>query len=1093
VALEGNVELKVKLQLDELRKSVAEGSRAIQDLNKIKASIQVDLERGRIQRQLAELQTQLRVLDTQPVTVDVELQKNNVITAIATLRDQLKAVDAIDPKINIDTTSVVKANGLVANLVTGIGQGIGQTIFSQIQQQAFQAAAAIPQVTLQYEKLKTALGTALQGTGQDLETVFGQIKDFAATTPFEVTEVVTAFTTLQNRGIKPTTELLTSLGDIASAQAKPLQQIIEAVLDAGIGQNERLKEFGIQASTSGDKVTLSFKGFNQTVAKTPEAVTNAFIAIGQLQGVAGGMEAQSKTLGGSLSNLQDATESASFAFGNELVPQLTEAVKAISAFIAASEGAAKKTGEGLASAIKFTTDNADALGNSLKFVGNTLLPVTKSAEDFLNVAGKLGNIGGDLSFFSNESLAAADTLSQKVNFLNTETITLLGTNQEITKAVQAQGFATDEQRQKAKDAIKGLNTQLEVNRQTLAVIKESNIEPKIKEQLVKSQERLVDLINKQINQLGTVKDLRKQEVGTLEEINKKYQELNIKQETDGIRSNRAILQSQLDSTKTSFQAQKDAADQTLTLKRKEAAESTAIANKELNEKVARLNFIAKLEAESKNGEGDTNPFTPAITAEQEKLKLDVLKTTAKVEKAATEEVKLALQAKNEEEQKGIKIIQERAATAKAASDSQIAGLELQIAKQQQINALVDAQRGLTAQQQALSKANTDGILQGYDQQLQSLERAKELAAELGSQETTDAQLRLALQNELARLGVNANTSEKDFLTTKQKIEDQLASAKRNALLTEQKIQTDNLKLDLARNAAARTAADLQANINLLKATSETLSAKATVETTKDPAQKAIAESVLDIRKQQEGLAKDAIANQKEINKLGEQSDKVSQQVLATTQANAKAQFEYTDAVRKSTQAIDLGRQAQELKNKAIKEGSAEQKAQNEEIKKGNDAAVQGQIDLAAAKKAAREAEKPLFVSKGTTDPKEAIRIAIDLQKKFASLNDTNPFGGRGFDFGSLTGKAEKDLRNKLEDQFGLQRGASTLASSFKQVGNLSAFRDRDAAPNTPRSFTDGRTTNNASSSVSNQNTINIIDSSDPFGDATRALIAVGRA
>jgi hypothetical protein len=173
--------------------------------------------------------------------------------------------------------------GIVSS-VTGIGQSVFQT-------------------GMQFERLKTTLKTLLGESGAAI--AFEQIQNFAASTPFQVEEVTQAFISLKQRGIDPTPEALTKIGDIASSQGKSLQQFVEAILDSTTGENERLKEFGINAQSTGDKVTFSFQGVNKTVAKTPEAISAALLAFGELKGVAGGMEAQSKTLTGQLSNLQD--------------------------------------------------------------------------------------------------------------------------------------------------------------------------------------------------------------------------------------------------------------------------------------------------------------------------------------------------------------------------------------------------------------------------------------------------------------------------------------------------------------------------------------------------------------------------------------------------------------------------------------------------------------------------------------------------------------------------------------------------------------------------------------------------------------------
>lgn len=166
-------------------------------------------------------------------------------------------------------------------------------------------AGQIKDVTQQFEKYRTVLRNTFQSSTKANEE-FAKIKDFAAKTPYSVDELTGSFVKLVNRGFNPTKEELTNMGDIAASQGKSFDQLTEAVLDAQTGEFERLKEFGIKAKTTGDIVTLSFKGVEKQVKKTDEeGLRKAVISFGQLQGVAGGMAAQSQTLEGKLSNLSD--------------------------------------------------------------------------------------------------------------------------------------------------------------------------------------------------------------------------------------------------------------------------------------------------------------------------------------------------------------------------------------------------------------------------------------------------------------------------------------------------------------------------------------------------------------------------------------------------------------------------------------------------------------------------------------------------------------------------------------------------------------------------------------------------------------------
>jgi hypothetical protein len=132
-----------------------------------------------------------------------------------------------------------------------------------------------------------------------------QIVNFASSTPFQVNELTDSFVKLANRGFVPTMEQMRQMGDVASSVGKSFDQLTEAILDAQTGEFERLKEFGIKASAQGDVVQFTFKGITTEVAKSDKAIQEYILSLGNLDGVAGSMEAIAATTGGAISNLED--------------------------------------------------------------------------------------------------------------------------------------------------------------------------------------------------------------------------------------------------------------------------------------------------------------------------------------------------------------------------------------------------------------------------------------------------------------------------------------------------------------------------------------------------------------------------------------------------------------------------------------------------------------------------------------------------------------------------------------------------------------------------------------------------------------------
>lgn len=206
----------------------------------------------------------------------------------------------------------------------------------------FEAGAAIIdfgkevfEVTAKFEKYEAVLTNAL-GSQEEATKKMDDLQNLAASTPFSIDELTESYVKYVNRGIKPSMEEMTKMGDIAASQGKSFDQLTEAVLDATTGEFERLKEFGIQAKKSGDEVQLSFKGTTETVKNTPQAINSALLKFGELNGVVGTMAITSKTLGGQWSNTQDSMDSLRRLIGTTFTPVFQALISVVNLSIASA-------------------------------------------------------------------------------------------------------------------------------------------------------------------------------------------------------------------------------------------------------------------------------------------------------------------------------------------------------------------------------------------------------------------------------------------------------------------------------------------------------------------------------------------------------------------------------------------------------------------------------------------------------------------------------------------------------------------------------------------------------------------------------------
>lgn len=208
-----------------------------------------------------------------------------------------------------------------------LGRGAGATGI------ALAGILALPlKAAADMESMNISLKTSFQGNQAEAKKAFDAINMFAAKTPYGLEEVMTGFIKLKNMGLDPSEQALTAYGNTASAMGKSLNDMVEAVADAATGEFERLKEFGIKASSQGDKVTFMFQGVKTTVGKNSKEIENYLKFIGNVK-FAGGIEAQSKSAKGMLSTLKDGAMMTAAKIGTTFLPRLKEIMNRITPVI----------------------------------------------------------------------------------------------------------------------------------------------------------------------------------------------------------------------------------------------------------------------------------------------------------------------------------------------------------------------------------------------------------------------------------------------------------------------------------------------------------------------------------------------------------------------------------------------------------------------------------------------------------------------------------------------------------------------------------------------------------------------------------------
>ena len=232
--------------------------------------------------------------------------------------------------LDIDEGSFTKLDSAISNATTHLSEmsnevkiALSASIASVPAAMAAIAGAGLA-VASNFEDASTTL-TVLYGDIDIAKEKFQDLSAFAANTPFEFPELLDATVKLKAYGIEAE-DYLTILGDTSAAMGKSLNDTVEMLADAQMGEFERLKEFGVKAVEITKKNAESLGASMADAGKTAlmytdqygkqqikvidrnnqEAITAALVGVdGIFQQYTGAMEARSKTLTGLLSTLQD--------------------------------------------------------------------------------------------------------------------------------------------------------------------------------------------------------------------------------------------------------------------------------------------------------------------------------------------------------------------------------------------------------------------------------------------------------------------------------------------------------------------------------------------------------------------------------------------------------------------------------------------------------------------------------------------------------------------------------------------------------------------------------------------------------------------
>ncbi|HEX7048658.1 MAG TPA: hypothetical protein VF188_00480 [Longimicrobiales bacterium] len=256
---------------------------------------------------------------------------------------------------------------------------------------AQRAASALFDTNVEFEQLEARL-ISITGSVEEAAESFDLLTRFAASTPFQVQNLVAAFTQLSAVGLEPTEEMLRDLGNFAAAMGRDITEFVNAVTRAATGETEALKSFGVIARSEGDRLRVTFRGMTHEVQRDFGPVVALFQQLGRAN-FGDAMERQMVTLAGAISNLEDTTALLAKDIGEAgLNGEITNLVRTLERAITESDDFAEVLGGALASGVRGATEALEA------FVAH--IDVIQAAFETLlalGIGSAVGNLGSRLA------------------------------------------------------------------------------------------------------------------------------------------------------------------------------------------------------------------------------------------------------------------------------------------------------------------------------------------------------------------------------------------------------------------------------------------------------------------------------------------------------------------------------------------------------------------------------------------------------------------------------------------------------------------------------------------------------------------------
>ena len=310
-------------------------------------------------------------------------------------------------KLASEIPKIEKANAgaTVSGLALGAAIGtLGAQVFAKATgavmkyaQQGIAAAKQYEQTVISIEGIFAGTGMAMEEAATKTQSYLGELRDFAAKTPFELPQTLDAVKRLLSIGYAADDvkdRMLPAIGDIVAALGQPpsaISQIVYAfgqMKSAGRVMSQDLMQLGTALPGFNAKMALAtelFDGDMQALTKATEsgaldsgkAIDTLITAMTKFGGAAGAMDRQSKTLAGTLSTFNDTVNNALI---DGLMPSLPVLSETLNQVMPAVESVAKAFAQALGPAL---IDGADVIGKLAPTIAALIPPVIDLASQLV--------------------------------------------------------------------------------------------------------------------------------------------------------------------------------------------------------------------------------------------------------------------------------------------------------------------------------------------------------------------------------------------------------------------------------------------------------------------------------------------------------------------------------------------------------------------------------------------------------------------------------------------------------------------------------------------------------------------------------------